>query len=81
GVHRLARSYGTRIARVLGDAQGLDELGAHMGGDLYEAELEYLVREEFAQTAEDVLWRRSKLGLHLDLAAQASVADWFASRL
>lgn len=81
GVHRLARSYGTRIALVLGDAQRLDELGAHMGGDLYEAELEYLVREEFAQTAEDVLWRRSKLGLHLDLAAQASVADWFASRL
>ncbi|WFL77821.1 glycerol-3-phosphate dehydrogenase [Altererythrobacter arenosus] len=80
GVRRLMRAYGTRIERVLGGARSTDDLGEHMGGDLYEAELEYLVREEFAQGAEDVLWRRSKLGLHLDSAAQQRVADWFAAR-
>ena len=51
-----------------------------MGGDLYEAELEYLVTNEFACTADDVLWRRSKLGLHLSPEAQAAVARWFANR-
>ena len=78
GLHRLARAYGTRIPVLFGDSTGLDELGLHMGGDLYERELEYLVEHEFACSAEDVLWRRSKLGLHLDPAAQARVADWFA---
>ncbi len=80
GVHRLARSYGTRIGEVLGHAESVDQLGTHMGRDLYEAELDYLVREEFATSTEDVLWRRSKLGLHLDDTAQRKVQDWFASR-
>ncbi|KLI64384.1 glycerol-3-phosphate dehydrogenase [Aurantiacibacter marinus] len=80
GVHRLARAYGTRIDRILGDATCLDDLGACMGGDLYAAELEYLVLEEFVIKPEDALWRRSKLGLHLDRHAHARVADWFAAR-
>lgn len=80
GVRRLARAYGTRIEGVLGNASGLEELGEHFGGDLYEAELEYLVRHEFARRADDVLWRRSRLGLHLGEAEQARVADWFARR-
>jgi glycerol-3-phosphate dehydrogenase len=44
---------------------------------LYEAELRYLVREEWAHTAEDVLWRRSKLGLHFTPAQRQAVQDWF----
>ncbi len=80
GIHRLARAYGTRIDRILDKAQSPGDLGPHMGGDLYVAELEYLVREEFVTAADDVLWRRSKLGLHLDHSAQARVADWFAQR-
>ena len=80
GVRRLLRAYGTRIDRILGKANNLDDLGMHFGGDLYEAELDYLVREEFARTAEDVLWRRSKLGLHLDSDAQQRVSDWFAAK-
>jgi len=79
GVRRLARAYGTRMDRILGEAKALDDLGARMGGDLYAAELEYLCREEFARQPDDVLWRRSKLGLHLDADARARVADWFAS--
>ncbi|MGY6552277.1 MAG: glycerol-3-phosphate dehydrogenase [Erythrobacter sp.] len=74
---RLARAYGTRMARILAGAQGHGDLGAHMGGGLYSAELAYLVQHEFARTPEDVLWRRSKLGLHLSSAEQARVAQWF----
>ena len=77
---RLARAYGTRIDRVLGEATALADLGRHFGGTLYEAELRYLVDHEYARTAQDVLWRRSKLGLHLPDEAQQAVADWFAAR-
>ncbi len=75
---RLARAYGTRMARILADAQGHGDLGTHMGGGLYTAELAYLVHHEFARSAEDVLWRRTKLGLHLSPVEQAQVAEWFA---
>ncbi|WP_241503902.1 glycerol-3-phosphate dehydrogenase [Ferruginivarius sediminum] len=63
--YRYARAYGTRVNGLLGDAGGLGELGTDFGGGLYQAEVDYLVRQEFARTAEDVLWRRSKLGLHV----------------
>ena len=79
-VLRLTRAYGTRIDEILGDAQNHADLGQHMGGDLYEAELRYLSQEEFARSAEDVLWRRSKLGLHLDDESQKRVVGWFAKR-
>ncbi|MEM6585000.1 MAG: glycerol-3-phosphate dehydrogenase [Pseudomonadota bacterium] len=74
---RLARAYGTRMSQILKGRQGLNDLGAHFGGDLYEAELTYLVETEFATTAEDVLTRRSKLYLHLTPDEQAKVRDWF----
>ena len=77
---RLARAYGTRIDRVLGGATALADLGRHFGGTLYEAELRHLVDHEYARAAQDVLWRRSKLGLHLPDEAQQAVADWFAAR-
>ncbi len=62
---RLARAYGTRATRILGRAVTMAALGEDFGGGLTEAEVEYLRREEFARTAEDILWRRSKLGLHV----------------
>lgn len=74
---RYARAYGTRVDRLLGTAAALHDLGAEIGPDLYEAELEYLRRHEWAIDAEDVLWRRSKLGLHMPEAARRRVADWF----
>jgi glycerol-3-phosphate dehydrogenase len=77
---RLARAYGTRISQVFGSASGLEDLGERFGDDVYEAEVRYLVAEEFARSAEDVLWRRSKLGLHLPEEAQARLAEWFARR-
>lgn len=60
---RLTRAYGTRAAALLGDARSLTDLGATPGADLTEREVDWLVRTEWARTAGDVLWRRSKLGL------------------
>ncbi len=60
---RLVRAYGRRLERILGDAQSMDDLGECFTGDLTAAEVRYLAENEWAQTAEDVLWRRSKLGL------------------
>jgi glycerol-3-phosphate dehydrogenase len=76
---RLARAYGGRIERVIGDATSLDDLGAEVAPGVREAELKHLVREEWARSGEDVLWRRSKLGLHLDEAARRRVGDWMAA--
>jgi glycerol-3-phosphate dehydrogenase len=76
---RLARAYGSRVDRVLGTAASLRELGAEVAPGLHEAELAYLRREEWALTGEDVLWRRSKLGLHLGPAAAARVTAWMAA--
>jgi glycerol-3-phosphate dehydrogenase len=78
---RLARAYGSRAELIVAGRQGLNDLGQNLGGDLYEAELDYLVAHEWARTADDVLWRRSKLGLHLDEAAKARVEDWFRDHL
>ena len=64
-LHRWARAYGTRLAALIGGRRRLEELGRDLGGGLYEAEVEHLVAREFARTAEDVLWRRSRLGLHV----------------
>ncbi|PXW96921.1 homodimeric glycerol 3-phosphate dehydrogenase (quinone) [Sphaerotilus hippei] len=73
---RLARAYGSRIDRVLGDAAALADLGAEVAPGLHEAELRYLQREEWAVSGDDVLWRRSKLGLHYTEAERARVAQW-----
>ena len=62
---RLVHNYGTRTRDLLGDANGLDALGELFGADLYQVEVDYLVRHEWATQAEDILWRRSKLGLRV----------------
>jgi glycerol-3-phosphate dehydrogenase len=60
---RLVRAYGTRAHALLEGARALADLGADLGGGLHEREVEYLARHEWAETADDILWRRSKLGL------------------
>ena len=74
------RLYGTRIDLVAADATSLDGLGRHFGGNLYEAEVAYLVKHEWAQTAEDILWRRTKHRLHLTQDEQAAFVRWFEKR-
>ncbi len=72
---RLLRAYGTRITDVLGNAASSGDLGRVFGAGLTEAELHYLARAEWARTAEDVLWRRSKLGLRLSPDQIAAVDE------
>lgn len=72
-LRRYVRSYGTRTEMVVGKAHSLAEMGADFGAGLYETELDYLAVHEFARTADDVLWRRGKLGLHLSPAARSTV--------
>jgi glycerol-3-phosphate dehydrogenase len=62
---RLAHAYGTRVANVLGNSKHLNDLGTHFGAGLTQAEIDYLRKHEWAVTAEDVLWRRTKRGLHM----------------
>ena len=73
---RLSRAYGRRLRPLLGNASSIDELGRHFGCGLYEAEVRYLMDHEFARTAEDILWRRTKLGLHMSKAEQEALAAY-----
>lgn len=75
---RMARAYGTRIATVLGNAQCLDDLGQHFGAGLTAREVNYLVAQEWACSAEDILWRRSKLGMFMQSHEVASLSAAFA---
>ena len=77
---RYAHAYGTRVERVLGPATQLKDLGAEILPQLYERELEYLCNEEFALAAEDILWRRTKLGLHLLNTDTAPLERWLEQR-
>jgi glycerol-3-phosphate dehydrogenase len=73
---RLTHAYGTRVANVLETVTGPADLGISFGADLTAAEVRYLMTKEWAQTADDVLWRRSKLGLRLS-DAQSATLDRF----
>jgi glycerol-3-phosphate dehydrogenase len=73
---RLTRLYGTRARKILGLAKSAGDLGRCFGADLYEAEIRYLIREEWAVTAEDVLWRRTKRGLRLSTGEAEALADF-----
>jgi glycerol-3-phosphate dehydrogenase len=73
---RLVRAYGTRAPIILSGARSLADLGHVFGADLTEAEVAWLMNEEWARTAEDVLWRRSKLGLRFDADEAAALDAW-----
>jgi glycerol-3-phosphate dehydrogenase len=75
---RLVAAYGTRVERVLGAAQRADDLGVWLGADLTAAEVRYLMEQEWAQTADDVLWRRSKLGLRFSREQRENLARFMA---
>jgi glycerol-3-phosphate dehydrogenase len=72
---RLARAYGTRIEKILGRSQSMLDLGEHYGAGLTGAEIDYLRAHEWACTADDILWRRTKLGLHLSEQERHRLAD------
>ncbi|MFT6676969.1 MAG: glycerol-3-phosphate dehydrogenase [Sulfitobacter sp.] len=73
---RLIRGYGTEARDILNGATTAADLGRMFGHDLSEAELRWLMRHEYARTAEDVLWRRSKLGLRLSKTEAQELDHW-----
>jgi glycerol-3-phosphate dehydrogenase len=78
---RLVQAYGTRIDRVLGEATSFGDLGPRFVGDLTGAELRYLMTQEWAQGADDVLWRRTKLGLLASGQDREEIARFMADFL
>ena len=79
-LQRLVRAYGTRTADIIGGARSYADLGISFGGDLTEAEVAYLVANECAETATDILWRRSKLGLHLNRDDQEALEAYLVAQ-
>jgi len=77
---RMAHAYGDRIERVIDGAASLDALGRDLGGGLSEREAAYLCDQEWAGAAEDILWRRSKLGLHAPPGTSDKLAAWLRQR-
>ncbi len=73
---RLIRSYGMNATRMLNGAQRADQLGQHFGQTLHEAEVRWLMTHEFAQTADDIVWRRSKLGLRMTDTEIETLNNW-----
>jgi glycerol-3-phosphate dehydrogenase len=77
--NRLAHAYGTRAARLLGKAKSMADLGQSFGATLTECEVRYLMSVEWARAAEDIVWRRSKLGLRMSVSEIAAIDDWIAT--
>jgi glycerol-3-phosphate dehydrogenase len=73
---RLARAYGSRVRAILRGCKRMSDMGEDFGDGIYEAEIRYLVSCEWAMTADDVFWRRSKLGLHAGDDTQKRVAKF-----
>ncbi len=77
----LFRRHGTLARDVLGESRTVGDLGEHFGAELYAREVDYLVAREWAVSAEDVLWRRTKAGLHLSAPQRDAVAGYLAGRV
>ena len=76
---RLRSSYGTRLKDLLGGAASVADLGRDFGAGLYETEVRYLRAREFARTADDILWRRTKLGMQMSASEKEAVSAWLAT--
>ena len=76
---RWSVTYGNRVWRLLEGVEGPEDLGQAMGGGLFTREVDYLRAEEWAVDADDILWRRTKLGLFTNAAEQQALADYLAT--
>lgn len=73
---RLAHAYGTRVTDIVAAARSVEDLGTHFGAGLTRAEVDYLRSHEWAQTADDIVWRRTKAGLHMDASGRAALSRY-----
>jgi glycerol-3-phosphate dehydrogenase len=79
-VQRLVRAYGTRAWKIVGHARTVDDLGRNFGLSLFECEVAYLMDHEWAKSAEDVIWRRTKLGITMDRQQVSDLETWMQTR-
>jgi glycerol-3-phosphate dehydrogenase len=79
-LQRWARAYGTRLGVMLAHCRTRADLGQEIVAGLFEVEADYLVRQEWARSAEDILWRRTKLGLHVAPGAASRLEEWLERR-
>jgi len=77
---RMIRNYGTRITDVLGAASSLQSLGQMFGADLYEQEVNFLIEREWANKVEDIIWRRTKLGLYLSAQQVNDIKEYLLNQ-
>lgn len=78
---RYLRAYGSRALVFLENKTGLSGIGRHFGDGVYQAEIDYLIQHEWALTAEDILWRRSKLGLHVSAETKSAVETYLEEEI
>lgn len=78
---RYIHHYGSRVKMLLGNANSIDDLGMHFSHGLYQKEVEYLIKHEWALTADDVLWRRTKLGLELSKEEKNKLETWLQNKI
>ena len=78
---RFVRSYGTLVHQILSSCHATKDMGKDFGAGLYECEVQYLINSEWAQSSEDVLWRRTKLGLRLSNEEQRILSDFISSSI
>ncbi len=80
-LRRYGRAYGTQMSMFLKGARSVADLGQHFGAGLYKAEVDYMIAHEWAQTSEDILWRRSKIGLNIDQGGVQELSRYITQRL
>ena len=80
-LRRLARGYGSRMTTIIGDSKNIEDMGEVFGADLSEREVKYLVEHEWVRSADDVLWRRSKLGIHMPGEDVERLKSWFTANV
>ena len=78
--HALAGRHGSNVLTLLRGMDDMSQLGQHFGDHLYAVEIDYLMRKEWARTADDVLWRRTKSGLHMTPPQREAVRDYMSAR-
>ncbi len=79
--YRLCRAYGTHVAMVLGQAENYEQLGENFGAGLTECEVRYLITNEWATCADDIVWRRTKLGIVMTKDQIAALDKWMQTEL
>ena len=77
-IERYVQQYGTRVEELLAGAKQIEDLGLHFGGDLYQREVDFLIWTEWAESAEDIIWRRTKVGLLLSPDDVGRIRSYFS---